>query len=258
MKHFVTGATGFTGRAVVAQLAGIDGEEVVAHVRPDSSRMEHWQGVFTGQGASVDTAAWSVEAMAGALERERPDVLYFLIGTTKKRRRDIVRAGGDAQDGSYLTVDYGFGKILLDACAEIGLAPKFVYVSSMGVNASTPSEYMKARWLLERDIKASGLDFAIARPAFIIGERDEPRLLEHTGGVVADAVFGMMRALGAKKTARRYGSTDNHELARALVRLARDPGQSRVTVENEDLKDDSPAAIAWRANGSAPPPIVPS
>ena len=54
---FVAGATGYTGREVVRQLAG-EGGRVIAHVRPDSGRRDDWQQRFTAMGAEVDFTPW--------------------------------------------------------------------------------------------------------------------------------------------------------------------------------------------------------
>ena len=56
-RAFVGGATGHTGREVVRQLCE-RGVETIAHVRPNSSKLNDWLNRFEGWGASVDTSAW--------------------------------------------------------------------------------------------------------------------------------------------------------------------------------------------------------
>ena len=49
---FVAGATGFTGREVVAELVR-RGVRTLAHVRPDSSRLDEWRERFEAMGLSL-------------------------------------------------------------------------------------------------------------------------------------------------------------------------------------------------------------
>lgn len=231
MRAFVAGATGFVGRRIVEQWAE-QGGEVVAHVRPDSGRLEQWRGQFEEMGASVDTSAWEPEAFARAIAEHAPDVVFCAIGTTKKRMN--ADASKD-EDSSYRAIDYGLTKLLADATAASAPGARFVYVSSMGVSPSAPGAYMKARYDAEQAILATGLEYAIARPGVISGDRDESRPMESLGALASDALSAAARLVGAKKAARRWAATDDVELARALVRLARERGDS-VVAEAEDLK----------------------
>lgn len=49
-KAFVAGATGYTGRAVVAELRAL-GLETTAHIRPNSPQRERWTREFADLGA---------------------------------------------------------------------------------------------------------------------------------------------------------------------------------------------------------------
>jgi nucleoside-diphosphate-sugar epimerase len=85
-RAFVAGATGYTGRAVVAELIRRD-VAVTAHVRPDSARLAEWRTRFESLGADVDTSAWRDADMTAALRAHRPTVVYALLGTTRRRMR---------------------------------------------------------------------------------------------------------------------------------------------------------------------------
>ena len=65
-RAFVTGATGFVGRAVVQALVA-RGVPTVAHVRPDSKKLDAWRGRLGELGATVDASAWDAAAMTAAL-----------------------------------------------------------------------------------------------------------------------------------------------------------------------------------------------
>lgn len=212
MRVFVAGATGLTGRSVVrhAVQAGLT---TIAHVRPDSSRLDDWRARFGALGAAVDTAPWTAEGMTDAMRTHRPDRVFALLGTTRKR----AAAGG----GDYEAVDYGLTVMLIDAMRAAELSSsRLVYLSSEGVGPTARGAYLKVRWRVEQHLEASGLAWTIARPSFIIGPRDQSRPGESIGAAFADGVLGVARALGARRTADRYRSITGDQLAAGLVRAA--------------------------------------
>ena len=209
---FVAGATGYTGQNVVEQLCK-QGVRTIAHVRPDSSRLDHWKQHFEVQGATVDASPWHLEAMTQALQKHAPTHVFCLIGTTRARKSQV----DDKDAETYEAVDYGLTSLLIKACVAAG-GPRFVYLSSLGVSESTPSSYLQARYKAETELKASGLEYVIARPSFISGDdRDESRPAERVGAVVADGFLSVAGALGMKTLSQRYQSLTGSELAQGLI-----------------------------------------
>ena len=230
---FVAGATGYTGREVVGALRA-RGVRTAAHVRPDSARLREWQARLGAMGAEVDATPWDEAAMTETLRRVRPDVVFALLGTTRRRGTQASAAG---RNETYESVDYGLTHVLLRAVVASGLRPRFVYLSSMGVREGTRNAYLAARAKLEKELRASGLPFTIARPSFISGpDRDEPRPLERIAARATDAALGVVGALGGRGVADRWRSTTGTTLAAALVRLAEDPGAAGRIVEAEGLR----------------------
>ncbi|WP_242339692.1 SDR family oxidoreductase [Anaeromyxobacter sp. SG66] len=230
---FVAGATGYTGREVVRALRAA-GVRTVAHVRPDSASAGAWRARFAALGAEVDSTPWAGPAMAATLARVRPTLVFALLGTTRRRARAAARHGVTE---SYASVDYGLTRLLLDAAVASGARPRFVYLSSARVHEGTRSAYLSARARLERDLRASGLPFVVARPAFVTGpDRDEPRPLERAAARVSDAALSVASRLGARRLAARWRSTSGAALASALVRLALDPGAEGRVVEGDGLR----------------------
>ncbi len=226
---FVAGATGYTGREVVRTL-GARGVAAAAHVRPDSGHLNLWRERFAHQGAEIDTTPWTVDGMASTFERRRPDLVFALLGTT--RRRMAQSGGGD----SYETVDYGLTVTLLEAAMRAVPRARFVYLSAIGVRDGQTQGYLGARSRAEAAIRTSGLDFTIARPSFITGrDRDQDRPLERLAAGLADVVLAAAARLGARRLADRYRSTTNVALADALVRRALDPAAANRTLEGADL-----------------------
>ena len=61
---------------------------------------------------------------------------------------------------------------LLEAAREAGVR-RFVLMSALGATEETKDlvPYYGAKWQMEQDVKASGLEHVIFRPSFIFGPR---------------------------------------------------------------------------------------
>lgn len=230
LHAFVTGATGFVGRALVHALCRANWR-VTAHVRPDSRQLEAFRAEFAGAGARLDTTAWEPQAMARTVADLRPSHVFCCIGTTRKR---MARDGADAN--SYEAVDFGMPRMLAQACSEAGGVQRLVYLSSMGAGPNARGAYLSWRWKAECAVRASGVPFVIARPGIISGDRSESRPAEHVAAVVVDGALGLLGALGAHGLNARYRSTDDKTLAAALVRIATDPAAAGQTLEADQLR----------------------
>jgi uncharacterized protein YbjT (DUF2867 family) len=222
---FVAGATGYTGREVVRLLAD-SGVETVAHIRPTSSRREACSERFSAYGAHVDTTPWSEDAMRNTLAELAPDAVFCLIGTTRSRKSNA----DDPSRHTYEAVDFGLTDLLVRACQQAGVFPRFVYVSAIGVGPNATSAYMQARWRAERCVVESQLPYTVVRPAFISGPgRGEFRLGERFAATAGDAVLSVLGAVGLKELRDRYQSMTNTELAEHLINLAlSDEGANRI------------------------------
>ncbi len=227
---FVAGATGFVGRAVVPALRA-RGATVIAHVRPDSSRLGEWRERFAAEGATVDASPWEPAAIAEAIKAAGVTHVFCLIGTTRHRAR------ADAVKGNiYEAVDLGLTRILVTASLSAGTRPRFVYLSSVGASTSASSAYLEARGRAEDVVRTSGLPWVVARPSIISGPgRDDARAGERIAGSVADGALAIVGALGAKKLRARYRSTTPAILAAALVKLALDGAPDRI-VDGDELR----------------------
>ena len=233
---FVAGATGLTGRFVVEYLINA-GVAVTAHIRPDSSRIDHWTSYFRGLGADISTVAWDKDAMNRVLATLAPDYVFGLLGTTKKR----ARSGG----GDYQAVDYGLTAILIHALSALERC-RFIYLSAAGVTDDTRNAYYKARAQVEGLLRTSDFAHLIARPSFIVGNRDDSRPLEAVGAPILDGVLGFVSAFGARAWASRYRSMTGDELARGLVHAAMMDCQGILGVQ--DLKRHSVLFGQWISN----------
>ncbi|MBO6933364.1 MAG: NAD(P)H-binding protein [Deltaproteobacteria bacterium] len=235
MHLFVAGATGYTGRNLVELAAERPGLRTHAHVRPDSPRLNRWRDRFGVRGVRVDATPWEEQAMTERITELAPDVVYALLGTTKKRAKAAREAG---QEAGYEAVDYGLTVMLLRACVAAGHGPRFIYLSSMGVKDGVKNEYLAVRARVESELAESGLPYVIARPSFISGEdREENRPGERIASTLGDGLLKTAGVLGLGKLRDRYASMTGEELARALLRLGTRPDHEDEIVEADGLRE---------------------
>ncbi len=232
-RAFVTGATGYVGREVVARLAA-RGATVTAHVRPDSPSLSAMQERFRVEGASADTTAWAPGALSDTLERLRPTHVFALLGITRARAKARAREGLPAE--SYASVDHGLTAMLLEATRRAAPPAHFIYLSAIGANETAGNEYTRVRGRLEREIRDSGLTALIVRASFITGrDREEPRPLERMASGVVNTILAGAALLGASRVRDRYRSMTGGQLAQAMISLALEPLSGVRVVDGEDL-----------------------
>jgi uncharacterized protein YbjT (DUF2867 family) len=229
MTAFVTGATGFVGREVVRQLC-VRGTKAVAHVRPDSSKLDEWRAKFRELGADVDATPWDTARLAARLRELAAAQLYICIGTTRQKAKSEALTGD-----IYEAVDLGLTKIAVDAARASEVAPRIIYLSSIGADTAARSPYLRARGKAEDVVRASGLPWVIARPSIITGERDDSRIGERGAAIVGDGLLAIAGVFGGKRAKAKYSSTTPDILASALIRLGEAPEHDRV-VDGADLR----------------------
>ena len=229
MTAFVLGATGFVGREVVRQLC-VRGTRAIAHVRPDSARLDEWRARFAELGAEVDATAWDAAALAARLRELAPAQIYILIGTTRAKAKS-----DQVQGDIYEAVDLGLTRLAVEAARASEVQPRIIYLSSVGADPNGRSAYLRARGKAEQAVTSSGLPWVIARPSLITGERDEGRLGERTASIVGDGMLAVVGAFGARRLRARYRSTTPDVLASALIRIGEAPAHDAI-VDGADLR----------------------
>ncbi len=208
----IVGSTGYVGQAVVGALCE-QGITTIAHIRPGSSKLDRLSPAMQRLGASIDTSAWDLDALAETISCNHVSHVFCLIGTTRKQ------ASAEGIDGDiYEHIDLRLTSMLIEAAAQQATPPRFVYLSSIGAAPTASSKYLRARGKAEAKLVASGLSHMIARPSFITGtDRDEPRPAERIGAAIADGALSVAGILGGRKLQRKYQSTTASELARRLI-----------------------------------------
>ena len=239
---WVLGASGYTGRALVTELAGRaagTGATVTAHLRPGRPANAELRERFEAAGASVVECPL-LEAGPAPLTtafHERPPTHLFLVhGTTRRRARDEGIAGDP-----YVEVDLGLTRLALAAAAAVDPAPRVVYLSSQGTGAGARGAYLRARHACEEAVRGSGLPFTIARAPLITGtDRPEPRALELAGGAVLRTLTGALRVAGARAKAARFAPLDAAELAFGLAHAGFNYTTLSRVLEAEELRREGP------------------
>jgi uncharacterized protein YbjT (DUF2867 family) len=151
MRVFVTGATGFVGPAVANAIVDAGHEVRVLERKPGA-----WSEAGIRCQAAVQGDVTDSETMRRAVRDT--DVVVHLVG---------IRQGKPEQ---FERVMVGGTRNLLAAAKEAGVR-RFVLKSALGFTEETKDlvPYYRAKWTMEEDTGASGLEHVIFRPSFIFG-----------------------------------------------------------------------------------------
>ena len=183
-KLFIAGASGATGRLVVA-LASAQGLDFLAHERPKPGRV-------SSRGTAV-LALTNAEALKAALQGYT--TVLQLIGTTRQRF-----ATGDTYESS----DIGTTRALVEAARATGV-DHLVLLSSAGAGLPLGA-YLRAKAAAEQLVQTSGIPWTVFRPSAFISDTQKP-----PAGFAA-----LTRALGL----RRFEPIALPLLAQGLLRSA--------------------------------------
>ena len=148
MRVFVSGGTGYMGRALIPRLLAA-GHEVVALARPGSER-KLAAGVTSVTGDALDEATF-------ALRLIQIDAYVHLVG---------VAHPGPGKERQFREIDQASLEASVRAAA--GRVRNFVYVS-VARPAPMMKAYQEVRAACEGSIRAAGLKASILRPWYVLG-----------------------------------------------------------------------------------------
>lgn len=149
------------------------------------------------------------------------DDVFCCLGTTIKRAgsRDAFRA-----------VDYDLPVKLAQVSRDYG-ADHFSLVSSLGADPNARSFYLRVKGETERAIAAVGIrSLAFLRPSLLLGDRDERRLGESLGRIVATTIRPLLVG-----SLRRYRAVDARDVAMAMVLIAASTPSGTHVIESETI-----------------------
>ena len=154
-RVFVTGGTGFVGRAVVQALRA-EGCAVRCLVRRGSERDLRGVGAIERIEGDVMSRQSLDQGMAGC------DAVIHLVGIIREH----------PSIGATFERVHTQGTInVLEAAAAVG-ARRYVHMSALGTRAGARSRYHQTKWAAEEAVRASPVPWTIFRPSIIYGRGD--------------------------------------------------------------------------------------
>jgi NADH dehydrogenase len=155
-RIFLTGGTGFVGRAVIRALLS-HGFLVRCLVRPGSEpALKGFEAIDRVPGDVLDPSS-----LAGSVEG--CSAIVHLVGIIREQR-----ARGITFDRLHRQATEN----MLDLARRTGVG-RFVHMSALGTRPSARSRYHRTKWQAEEAVRASGLTWTIFRPSIIFGPGDE-------------------------------------------------------------------------------------
>lgn len=179
---YVAGATGITGREVVASLAD-RGVETLAHIRPDSPYVEEWIEYFRQVGSGVDRTAWDQELFSQRMVEVRPSLVFCLLGSSDRRIHGDGSVKANPFVDSYAAVDLGLTSMLVRACSSAGGEMRFVLASAIDAREGSKDEFLSAKAKAEDMLIRSGLEYSIVRISAIANSDRGGRTVEGHRGI---------------------------------------------------------------------------
>lgn len=155
-RVFLTGSTGFVGKATIRALAG-HGFTVRCLVREGSeSDLEGVEGVERVSGDVLEPE-WLVQFVKGC------SAVIHLVGIIREQP-----GRGVTFERLHTTATTN----MLSVAREAGVK-RYVHMSALGARANGSSAYHRTKWRAEEAVRQSGLDWTIFRPSVIFGPGDE-------------------------------------------------------------------------------------
>ena len=147
------------------------------------------------------------------------DDCFFCIGTTRKK---------SPNHEEYRRIEFDIPKQVAQL-AKLNEVKSFIFVSSISANPKSKSDYLKFKGQVEEEIK--NLNFqkiAIMRPSFLMGKREENRVVERVGITIFN--FFSPLFLGSLKKMKPIHS---EIVAKIMIRAANENMQKTVFESDE-------------------------
>ena len=210
---FITGATGFMGRALIPELLA-RGHRVRALVRAGSeSKVPAGCEAVTGNPLDASTFEAAVN---GA------DTFVQLLGVTHPNPRKAAE---------FRAIDFGSAKASLAAAVKASV-PNFVYLS-VAQPAPVMKVYVSVRAEIEQAIRDSGIHATFLRPWYVLGPgRRWPLLIL--------PMYWLMSAIPSSRvSARRLGLVTREQMIASLVWAIENPAAGVRIMAVPDIRRGS-------------------
>ena len=154
-RIFVTGGTGFVGRAMVQALRG-EGHFVRCLVRRGSERDLHGLEAIERVEGDIQNLSVLEDGIAGC------DTVIHLVGIIREQ---------PARGVTFERVHHQGTVNVLEAASATGVR-RFLHMSALGTRPGARSQYHRTKWAAEEAVRASPLPWTIFRPSVIYGRGD--------------------------------------------------------------------------------------
>ena len=210
MVVFISGGTGYLGRALAAKLIA-RGHRVLMLARPGSEHRAP-AGAEIVRGNALDEASFAQAVPAGAT---------------------FVQLTGAAHPAPWKETQFrSIDLVSLRASASAAVAarvPHFVYVS-VAQPAPVMRSYIRVRSECEAILKQRGLTSTILRPWYVLGPG-------HWWPVVLKPIYALLEALPPTRSgARRLGMVTLEEMAHAMLWAVENPPAQTRVVEVPEIR----------------------
>ena len=200
------GATGLVGRELLSLLFEDGGVQRVTVIARRPTGAKH---------AKLDEHVIDLDAMDAHADLFHVDHIFCALGTT-------IKQAGTKERFRIVDHDYPL------TAARLGKAhgaTHYLLVSALGADEHSRVFYNRIKGEVERDVIEVGYrSTTIARPSLLLGNRTEVRLGERIA-----SKFGWL-------TPSRYKPIAAHDVAKALVRLAKEDAPGVRVVESRELR----------------------
>jgi NADH dehydrogenase len=154
----VAGGTGFIGNAITLELAGRGQEVCVLSHRAKQGPINGGSGIALRR-ADVQDRESLLHALAGA--DAVVGAVQFAGFPNENRRKGL----------TFDQVDRRGTENLVAAALQNGVK-RYLYISGAGAAADAAQPWFRAKWGAETAVRASGMQYAIIRPSWVYGLRD--------------------------------------------------------------------------------------
>ena len=158
MTVLVTGASGFIGRHICAELVRV-GHPVRGLVRHLPVRKNQVEGVEYVRGADVADALTLTSEMFKDV-----DAIIHLVGIIAEVRR---------KKQTFQRLHVEGTRNVVDEARRAGFDGRFIYMSAIGAALNAPAEYSRTKYQAERIVIGSECPYIIFRPSLVIGSDGE-------------------------------------------------------------------------------------
>lgn len=247
-RVFVTGGSGFVGRAVIAELRARS--FLVNSLVNDRDVPRDDEGVRPVKGGLFNAAALD-EGMAGC------HAVIHLVGIIAERRARGVTFDRIHTQGT---------KQVVDAAVRAGVG-RYLHMSALGSRPGAVSNYHRTKYAAEEYVRASPLQWTIFRPSLIHGPGGEFMKMEARWARRSAPPFLFMPYFGAGLSGRggagKLQPVHVNDVARAFVEAMENPrtiGEvyplaGRDAMTWPELHRTSAQAIVGRARAVAAVPV---